>query len=999
MALEDSILRNILLNKEVSEPANAVPLLLIGLGGSGAEVVKRVKLRAGWLGLKNSVRFLVADTDPGAVKGKNGLPDLEDHEFAFLNNAQAKIILDNLDLNESASERMGLDEPDIATQLRDFTRVAQDGAGQVPRNATLKLFGSMTLFRNKLREAISHLNRRWAQLQLPNVQGQTFSTIVVGSVCGGTGAGMLLDTACFLENELYNHESQLMAILFMPEVFDFDTRGKKDDYERMRANAYATLRELDFFRTALAHRNGVNLGRDIKTPQQDMFKSVSLVSRIDANNQDLRNSSAVFDSIGLYLGAFISETLQQALLSGLCNDNPVDTDPRLNRQRNVGSIAATALSLPVYELLCYCAYRQATEIVEDFVLGQQPAHQATTKAVDEWLKNSKLEERAMKGADFLVDRFKELLHFDPAKTANRLYKKEGASPEFVSDKEFISRFDKALLDWQSDLDTLKTEAATRTEGLKSTSGELLNKQVAGLIKANGIRTTLAFLKTLVPVLDSTNSELDAEAGEHKSQAAQERGAATNACAWLRKFPGNIGTDKVRQNNTIQAFGRMVHDEGLTVIKRAASQVISHLSSVAAKMSKQITQQLEAWDKVASHLKQMSAEHRMISPAIPHGESQAELSILSPDYAESFYQASAMANVACQEQIASEAKESFVDFVLKSGAKKNVWEQIVMIAGRHFVDRIFNLDVGTVVAEEIAKDTDFGKELEKRLKLVLTGCTPLWQARPQSNTNFEDGLAAGLTPGSNEVIEAIVEDCNATVARDPLYQAKFSILRTNDKMRIYAIRRVAGAMSYYLPHWNEYKQCYESWRKRTLGNAAHTLPSKHMSKLPRMEPAEKVTDGERAFAIALAYGFIARRGRTWYMSLSKRKTDEKFVVECDSEEDSLSFVGKKRQLPADGSMEKLIEADRVLFQNSKKLKELEKLSEGTKNTRQLAMSNFAAKEDHVKLVLEAFEALCEEGTLAKVADELESYLTQLRAKDGPAREIDIVEEIIGSLLKN
>ena len=207
-SVDDKILRSILFEADIKEPESAIPLLLVGLGGTGSRVMQRVKWRAKWLGMEKLVRFLIVDTDRDAQSGEKGYPGFEDHEFVYLQSQPGRVILDNLDLNADVRGRLDLDDPDILHQMRNFVEAGHDGAGQVPRNATLKFYGGFSLFRNRLAEAITHLNRRWADVRRRDVGNlRSFNTILVSSVCGGTGAGILVDVACALENVLRDRKS------------------------------------------------------------------------------------------------------------------------------------------------------------------------------------------------------------------------------------------------------------------------------------------------------------------------------------------------------------------------------------------------------------------------------------------------------------------------------------------------------------------------------------------------------------------------------------------------------------------------------------------------------------------------------------------------------------------------------------------------------------------------------------------------------------------------
>jgi hypothetical protein len=70
---------------------------------------------------------------------------------------------------------------------------------------------------------------------------------VVGSVCGGTGAGMFLDMGYTMthlwKRKWSRFNTKVAALLAMPTVFSDLTQGT----ERIRSNAYASVKELDHF--------------------------------------------------------------------------------------------------------------------------------------------------------------------------------------------------------------------------------------------------------------------------------------------------------------------------------------------------------------------------------------------------------------------------------------------------------------------------------------------------------------------------------------------------------------------------------------------------------------------------------------------------------------------------------------------------------------------------------------------------------------------------------
>lgn len=83
--------------------------------------------------------------------------------------------------------------------------------------------------------------------RLPNIDrllGTGFQPkriVVIASLCGGTGSGLFLDIGYFLKNIF--PESLALGILTVPEIYP--SAAHFSDY--FRGNAYATIRELEYF--------------------------------------------------------------------------------------------------------------------------------------------------------------------------------------------------------------------------------------------------------------------------------------------------------------------------------------------------------------------------------------------------------------------------------------------------------------------------------------------------------------------------------------------------------------------------------------------------------------------------------------------------------------------------------------------------------------------------------------------------------------------------------
>ena len=105
----------------------------------------------------------------------------------------------------------------------------------------------------------------------------------------------MVDVAALLRKLLKVRQPEIVAFLTLPEVYEEKLRGKMSEYRRIQANAYATIREIDYFEHEEAIRDRVELGGTEQTrglAPAGLFERCVLVQRIDAEGKDLGSMEA-----------------------------------------------------------------------------------------------------------------------------------------------------------------------------------------------------------------------------------------------------------------------------------------------------------------------------------------------------------------------------------------------------------------------------------------------------------------------------------------------------------------------------------------------------------------------------------------------------------------------------------------------------------------------------------------------------------------------------------
>ena len=211
------------------------PTLLIGLGGTGCKIIERVsKMVTGEQ--RNSIAFAVFDTDINDLRGIQ-----QRNPFIKTIQTSTKQTVGEY-LNKDVHARDSWFPVNAILNGKTLT----EGAGQVRSISRLALETVIRAGRMEpLHEAIQSLYK-----VEEDKADQALRVVIVSSLAGGTGSGLILPVALYTRNYLQTHFRQSANItrgfFILPEVF-YEVIVGQAERNNLKANAYATLRELDAF--------------------------------------------------------------------------------------------------------------------------------------------------------------------------------------------------------------------------------------------------------------------------------------------------------------------------------------------------------------------------------------------------------------------------------------------------------------------------------------------------------------------------------------------------------------------------------------------------------------------------------------------------------------------------------------------------------------------------------------------------------------------------------
>ncbi|MBD2358509.1 tubulin-like doman-containing protein [Tolypothrix sp. FACHB-123] len=296
------------------------PTVVIGLGGTGYEVVLKLKKR--FIDVYGSVpeiiRFLSIDTTEN-IQEREKSPD-GNKVFLEPNELYAISVANPIPLtrNDNISEWWPKDIP--ATSLIS-------GAGQIRARGRLALFakvgdinGLIAQAINTVREIRTNTQAYSDNFQVSNRDG--VEVFIVGSIAGGTGSGTFLDVA-FLTRQYLNSFSNVTGVFVLPRVF-----ANLPQTHLIKSNAYGALKEIEHF-WGLSPANPIEVDYGICKVKADRppFDAVFLIDGVNKKGtvvnrpDDLQNlvADGLYVQIGSQIGldaANVADNIRAYIATG-----------------------------------------------------------------------------------------------------------------------------------------------------------------------------------------------------------------------------------------------------------------------------------------------------------------------------------------------------------------------------------------------------------------------------------------------------------------------------------------------------------------------------------------------------------------------------------------------------------------------------------------------------------------------------------------------------------
>ncbi len=321
-------------------------MIFVGLGGSGGKTLRFLKrdLNAwlktiGWQdGMPQGWQFLQIDTptvqDGAEIKSAAMLPDNE-----YLGLVAKDMEMDLLDASLyplRSAHRMGGSSWRVVPDSLNVN--IQTGAGQYRAVGRSVALGYLQPIRARLKNVYEKLNQPDAQASLsklymhvhkksPSVNVSAPVVVIVSSLAGGTGAGLINDV-CDLLREIDSTAGESFGILFTPDVFSDLSEDGDVTTGGIQPNSLAAISEI---LNGYWWHGGAG-GTDVKIPTKKSTLMTAagavgevkrtgpaypfLVGKKNSSGISYKTSAQLFEIVGAALTSWVTDvTVQQQLIS------------------------------------------------------------------------------------------------------------------------------------------------------------------------------------------------------------------------------------------------------------------------------------------------------------------------------------------------------------------------------------------------------------------------------------------------------------------------------------------------------------------------------------------------------------------------------------------------------------------------------------------------------------------------------------------------------------
>jgi hypothetical protein len=909
------------------------PAIIIGLGGTGNQVVRRLKrlVQQQYGDTPTLLNFLVVDTDEDTFNDQSWtpLPALSDLERVPLYDAQVPFS----DVRNNPEAYPEIHEwllPTIDVGLLD----RQEGAGQVRMLGRLALYKSFGYFERRL----DHLFNQCQKIQtlLEAIEQYDFNVEIdpviymISSVCGGQGAGSFIDVAVALRALANNRfpRLNLIGVLTLPSVYA--DRIPRENWSKVCANTHAAMKEADYLmhsmdKSKMRFRFPSPLERVIM-PQAPLFDLCYLVDNRHQRGT-LNGAEEIYDQIADQLFLEIGTPFGARSDSARVNLNTIsglELDRVFRTGRRYSGFGNHTISFNRKKIVELSSLKSTYITVHDRLLGNGLTVAETEETIGEFTDRHHIDE----------SNTGDLIH---SLITNREIGQELVTAAYSQDRADHTSFSGELwvrLDafWLRRAVELRAQMERRAramlDGTERESGILsdIEEMIDSCARRKGVSAALNLAEALLSRLRAIEASIRAEHQHHRAEsqrllqeAENTRTSLTNIGQELNRLVsearraslfsqlwrllGVVATfglwhpgaadeeDRARQFNELNHRAQEHRNRFLAVFNQAIEhRLAEEARAVAAEVcAETISPRLNFKNRLELMKARLEDNSRLCLEELEKLTSESKRNPfvggntmrrdVTADYFDQYHDMHSEAVIDEVIRWLLPQAESYLAS-LEIRDREQIRQRFY---DRHAED-ILHREGRDSLAEMIDRfsPNNNGGGLTDRIGEGLRFCLPFWDIRVPGNQFTTEVLLVGLEQDHLGVQQFLT--AHAAAQRGQVYP---QVVPTGQDSVI-LISRIAHGASYY---WHAQDEAYFREYAQAIATAPYPVHlHQDWRRLPEPIP-DPIKYERRVFALGLAYEFIAVRGAAYYLDLLRR----------------YSLVGTSRQDTADWKTIPLLEA--------------------------------------------------------------------------------------------
>jgi len=875
------------------------PTLLIGLGGTGSEILLDVRERI--LGNNQGIlnKFLFIDTDIKTAAKKKGYTEINNSEICMVGVRSARNFLKNYKHYKGLSQRFP--EEDLTPQYVGLLSMGS-GAAQIRSLGALAFALDYGNIRKKIEATIDELtkaqNRQEARANQRGItiKKQSIIVYVVGSLVGGTGSGSFIDTAVVARDVIaYNigWDTTVIGVFTLPDGYDPVVRNDKVQRENIRANAYASLKELQYLSDREFDRILFDYDDNMKVELSDrsdpVFNNIYLVDNRNSTGSITLDDmyqligSSIYQDVGTSFGANSqSAQINMGVFNGL------SPDTKSGKQRVFSSLAASSLVYPAERVASYCTMCSMNELLGDRVLGAPETVGKINNEVDSFLQRNSLEER---NTNQVID---SLLKSDSGVLSSNTY---GMDPMQWAENIDIQSFIDELESERNRVDSIVKQEVVKLvdenrtilmHGSRGTKTDRLHELVSdwalNLAVTYNFNTTVKALNALVSTSKAIAEELKKEQSDWERKLTgfnddlEQYKDDLLKMGWIDRKMG--GKHKPIVSRAILRYNELVDAKMEQWAKSRAVDIIVHLGLVCKELLAKWNDLVATMECVQKEAQDSALLFETTRAKNTTSRFATEIEITDPGYEKEYYSenwiepakvfSGVVALHAQKNNPESKSQErDFINWLLEScsgiNGSKAISDHLSTLIREKYWQQLLETNIMDFIKDHKKNASEF---LSDKLEQVFDLCSPFWHLGSQklATLDMPETFCVSVKFISSEEGDVPPKEIQDWIYKYEESGAKGQTLDSDTPYKIAVNKRVHGARAYFLSSTPRWEKIYKSRLRQSEDKYMMHVHSA-LNSIPELAPSDNAS--LLSFAKGMALGFIVKRGDWYYYGLEEK----------------------------------------------------------------------------------------------------------------------------------